>query len=76
MPNFATAYKGLIIPDIRGKDWITGGSRGIEASYIAILMVLIEGAYYKNKKCQSGSTTCLEANKTFIILQDGLSSEG
>ena len=46
MPNSGTAYKGLIFPDIRGKEWITGGSWGIEASYIAILVVLITGVYF------------------------------
>jgi hypothetical protein len=46
MPNSGTAYKGLIIPDIQGKEWITGGSWGIEASYIAILLVLIAGVYF------------------------------
>jgi len=46
MPNSGTAYKGLIFPDIQGKEWITGGSWGIEASYIAILLVLIAGVYF------------------------------
>jgi len=46
MPNSGTAYKGLIFPDIQGKEWITGGSWGIEASYIAILVVLIAGVYF------------------------------
>jgi hypothetical protein len=46
MPNSGTAYKGLIFPDIRGEEWITGGSWGIEASYMAILVVLIAGVYF------------------------------
>ncbi len=46
MPNSGTAYKGLIFPDIQGKEWITGGSWGIEASYIAILAALIAGVYF------------------------------
>jgi hypothetical protein len=46
MPNSGTPYKGMIIPDIQGKEWITEGSWGIEASYIAILLVLIAGVYY------------------------------
>ena len=46
MPNSGTEYKGLIIPDIRGKEWITGGNWGIEASLIAILLVLIAGVYF------------------------------
>jgi hypothetical protein len=46
MPNSGTAYKGLIFPDIQGKEWITGGSWGIKASYIAILVVLIAGVYF------------------------------
>lgn len=46
MPNSGTAYKGLIIPDIQGREWITGGSWGIEASYIAILLCLITGIYF------------------------------
>ena len=46
MPNSGTAYTGLIFPDIQGKEWITGGSWGIEASYIAILVVLIAGVYF------------------------------
>ena len=46
MPNSGTPYKGLIFPDIRGEELITGGSWGIEASYIAILVVLIAGVYF------------------------------
>jgi len=46
MPNSGTVYKGLIFPDIQGREWITGGSWGIEASYIAILLVLIAGVYF------------------------------
>jgi len=46
MPNSGTVYKGLIFPGIQGKEWITGGSWGIEASYIAILVVLIAGVYF------------------------------
>jgi membrane protease YdiL (CAAX protease family) len=46
MPNSGTAYRGLIIPEIQGKEWITGGNWGIEASYIAILLVLIAGVYF------------------------------
>jgi len=46
MPNSGTTYKGLIFSDIQGKEWITGGSWGIEASYIAILAVLIAGVYF------------------------------
>lgn len=46
MPNSGTAYKGLIIPDIQGREEITGGSWGIEASYIAIILALIAGVYF------------------------------
>ncbi|MFC2103746.1 CPBP family intramembrane glutamic endopeptidase [Bacteroidota bacterium] len=46
MPNSGSPYKGLIIPNIQGKGWITGGSFGIEASYIAILLCLIVGVYF------------------------------
>lgn len=46
MPNSGSPYEGLIIPSIQGKGWITGGSFGIEASYIAILLCLIVGVYF------------------------------
>ncbi len=46
MPNSGTPYKGLIIPDVQGAQWFTGGSFGIEASYIAILLCLAAGIYF------------------------------
>jgi uncharacterized protein len=46
MPNSGSPYKGLILPNIQGKEWLTGGSFGIEASYIAILLCLAAGIYY------------------------------
>jgi hypothetical protein len=46
MPNSGSPYEGLIIPSIQGKGWITGGSFGIEASYIGILLCLIVGVYF------------------------------
>jgi uncharacterized protein len=46
MPNSGSPYQGLIIPNIQGKEWLTGGSFGIEASYIAILLCLTVGIYF------------------------------
>lgn len=46
MPNSGSAYEGMIIPNVQGKEWITGGNFGIEASYIAILLCLIVGLYF------------------------------
>jgi uncharacterized protein len=46
MPNSGSPYEGLIIPNLQGKEWITGGSFGIEGSYIAILLCLIVGVYF------------------------------
>ena len=46
MPNSGTPYKGLIIPDVQGNEWLTGGSFGIEASYITILICLAAGIYF------------------------------
>ena len=46
MPNSGTPYKGLIIPDVHGNEWLTGGSFGIEASYISILLCLLAGIYF------------------------------
>jgi uncharacterized protein len=43
MPNSGTAYKGLLIPDITGPEWLTGGKWGIEGSYLAILVCLATG---------------------------------
>jgi hypothetical protein len=46
MPNSGSPYEGLIIPNVQGKEWITGGSFGIEASYIAILLCLFVGVCF------------------------------
>ncbi|KAB2867160.1 MAG: CPBP family intramembrane metalloprotease [Bacteroidales bacterium] len=43
MNNSGMAHKGFINPTITGPDWITGGSFGIEASYIAIILQCIVG---------------------------------
>lgn len=43
MPNSGTQYEGLIIAKVQGPQAITGGSFGIEASFIAILLCLIVG---------------------------------
>ena len=45
MPNSGSPYEGLIIPNVQGKEWLTGGSFGIEGSYIAIFLCLIVGVY-------------------------------
>jgi membrane protease YdiL (CAAX protease family) len=44
MPNSGSAYDGLLIPRITGPAWLTGGTFGIEASYIAILLCCVTGA--------------------------------
>lgn len=49
MPNSGTPYEGLIIPEIQGREWITGGSFGIEGSYLAILLCLIVGVFFLMK---------------------------
>ena len=46
MPNSGSPYEGLIIPNVQGKEWLTGGSFGIEGSYIAIVLCLIVGVYF------------------------------
>jgi len=38
MNNSGMAHKGLINPIVTGPEWITGGSFGIEASYLAIAL--------------------------------------
>jgi membrane protease YdiL (CAAX protease family) len=53
MPNSGTPYKGLIIPDVQGAQWFTGGSFGIEASYIAILLCLAAGIYFTIKSVKA-----------------------
>ena len=49
MPNSGSPYEGVIIPHIQGKEWLTGGSFGIEASYIAILLCLAVGIFFISK---------------------------
>ena len=44
MPNSGSAYDGLLIPQITGPAWLTGGTFGIEASYFAILLCCVTGA--------------------------------
>jgi len=44
MPNSGSAYDGLLIPQITGPAWLTGGTFGIEASYVAILLCCVTGA--------------------------------
>ena len=46
MPNSGSPYEGLIIPNVQGKEWLTGGSFGIEGSYLAIFVCLIVGVYF------------------------------
>jgi membrane protease YdiL (CAAX protease family) len=43
MPNSGSAYEGLLIPQITGPAWLTGGTFGIEASYVAILLCCVTG---------------------------------
>jgi membrane protease YdiL (CAAX protease family) len=54
MPNSGSPYKGLIIPAIQGKEWMTGGSFGIEASYVAIILCLAAGVYFIIKAKNAG----------------------
>lgn len=44
MNNSGMAHKGFVEPNISGPEWITGGSFGIEASYITIALHIIIGA--------------------------------
>jgi len=44
MNNSGMAHKGFINPIINGPEWITGGSFGVEASYITIALHIILGA--------------------------------
>jgi membrane protease YdiL (CAAX protease family) len=43
MANSGQSYKSWIKPIVEGPEWITGGSFGIEASYIAIFITLVVG---------------------------------
>ena len=43
LPNSGSAYDGLLIPQVTGPAWLTGGSFGIEASYAAILLCFVTG---------------------------------
>jgi membrane protease YdiL (CAAX protease family) len=43
MPNSGTPYEGLLLTNISGPEWMTGGNWGIEGSYIAIFLCLIIG---------------------------------
>ena len=45
MPNSGVAHNGWITPAIGGPDWMTGGSFGIEASYVQILISFIVGLW-------------------------------
>ena len=56
MPNSGiTEFPSWIVSEISGAKWITGGSFGIEASYIAIFMsllvglIIFKGAIQKNQ---------------------------
>ncbi len=43
MPNSGSSYNGLIITKVSGPSQITGGSFGIEASFIAIALCMVAG---------------------------------
>lgn len=43
MNNSGMAHKGLINPIVTGPEWITGGSFGIEASFLAIFFQFVLG---------------------------------
>ena len=45
MPNSGKTFTSWIIPTIHGPGWITGGSFGIEASYIQIVISLAVGLF-------------------------------
>lgn len=71
MPNSGSPYEGLIIPNIQGKEWVTGGSFGIEGSYIAILLCLIVGVYFVIKtKNANQIVSPIWIRKRSNILQD------
>lgn len=54
MPNSGKIPEGWITPTINGPTWITGGAWGIEASYLAILILFILGLYIFKKAIKSG----------------------
>jgi uncharacterized protein len=43
MHNSGTPYEGLLLTNISGPEWLTGGNWGIEGSYIAIFLCLVIG---------------------------------
>ncbi|MDH4222614.1 MAG: CPBP family intramembrane metalloprotease [candidate division Zixibacteria bacterium] len=45
MPNSGITFKSWITPEIKGPAWLTGGSFGIEASYIIILLTFAIGLF-------------------------------
>ena len=50
MPNSGETYKNTFIKaSVNGPEWITGGSFGIEASYVAIFITLIVGVIVLKK---------------------------
>jgi hypothetical protein len=54
MPNSGKIPEGWITPTINGPTWITGGAWGIEASYLAILILFIMGLYVFKKAIKNG----------------------
>ena len=54
LPNSGKSYDSLINPAISGPEWITGGSFGIEASYVAMLMSLAVGLFILKKAIHKG----------------------
>lgn len=43
MPNSGTPYEGLLLTNISGPEWLSGGNWGIEGSYLAIFLCLVIG---------------------------------
>jgi len=54
MANSGTARPGWITPAIDGPTWITGGSWGVEASYVTIVMQFLIGLYIFRKAVEGG----------------------
>ena len=69
IPCSGRTYESLILADITGPDWITGGDFGIEASYIQIFISFAAGLYILKKVIKKGQIVAplWKRNITFDI---------
>ena len=75
MPNSGvTNLKSWIKPAIDGPEWITGGSFGIEASYIAILMSIIVGVILIRRAVRDNQSITPIWSRRHLIIDE--SAEG